>query len=94
MLATGGSARALRRLAGRKLGPKELRRCLELAVSAPSEELAAEHGLQPARARTLAAGALILSGAQERFGVPLKVSREGVREGAILSLLGRAEVAA
>ncbi len=94
VLVTGGSARALRRLAGRKLGPKELRRCLELALSAPSEEIAAEYGLQPARARTLAAGALILSGAQELFGVPLKVSREGVREGAILSLLGRAEVAA
>ena len=94
VLATGGSARALRRLAGRKLGPKEIGHCLELAVSAPSEELAAEHGLQPARARTLAAGALILSGAQERFGVPLKVAREGVREGAILSLLGRAEAAA
>jgi exopolyphosphatase / guanosine-5'-triphosphate,3'-diphosphate pyrophosphatase len=94
VLATGGSARALRRLAGRKLGPKELRRCLELAVSAPSEDLAAEHGLQPARARTLAAGALILTGAQERFGVPLRVAREGVREGAILSLLSRAEAAA
>ena len=94
VLATGGSARALRRLAGRKLGPKELRRCLELSVSAPSDQLAAEHGLQPARARTLAAGALILAGAQERFGVPLKVAREGVREGAILSLFARAEAAA
>jgi exopolyphosphatase / guanosine-5'-triphosphate,3'-diphosphate pyrophosphatase len=94
VLATGGTARALRRLAGRKLGPKELERCLELALSAPSGELAAEHGLQPARARTLAAGTLIVSEAQRRFGIPLKVAREGVREGAILSLLARAEAAA
>jgi exopolyphosphatase/guanosine-5'-triphosphate,3'-diphosphate pyrophosphatase len=94
VLVTGGSGRALRRLAGRKLTPKELRQCLQLAVSAPSETLAAEHGLQPARARTLAAGTLILIEAQKRFGVPLKVSREGLREGAILSLLSRAAAAA
>jgi exopolyphosphatase / guanosine-5'-triphosphate,3'-diphosphate pyrophosphatase len=94
VLATGGSARALRRLAGRKLGEKELRRCLELVVSKPSASLAEGHGLQPARARTLTAGTLILSEAQRRFGVPLKVAREGVREGAILTLLARAEAAA
>jgi exopolyphosphatase/pppGpp-phosphohydrolase len=51
-------------------------------------------GLQPQRTRTLAAGTLILAEAQRRFGVPLKVAREGVREGAILSLLSRAQVAA
>lgn len=94
VLATGGSARAVRKLAGRKLGPEELGRILELAVSAPSQVLAREHGLQPERARTLAAGTLILSEAQHRFGVPLRVVREGVREGAILALLSRAEVAA
>lgn len=94
VLATGGTARALRRLAGRKLGEKELQRCLELAVSKPSAALAEEHGLQPARARTLTAGTLILAEAQKRFGVPLKVAREGVREGAILTLLARAEAAA
>ena len=94
VLATGGCARALRRLAGRKLGRKDLGRCLEIAVSKPSPELAAEHGLPEPRARTLAAGTLILAEAQVRFGVPLKVVREGVREGAILSLLARAEVAA
>jgi exopolyphosphatase/guanosine-5'-triphosphate,3'-diphosphate pyrophosphatase len=94
VLATGGSARALRRLAGRKLGPKDLDRCLELAVSMPSRELAERHGLQLQRARTLAAGTLILLEARRRFAVPLRISREGVREGAILSLLARAKVAA
>ncbi len=94
VLATGGSARTLRRLAGRKLGEKELQRCLELVVSKPSAAIAEEHGLRPARARTLAAGTLILAEAQKRFGVPLKVAREGVREGAILTLLSRAEAAA
>ena len=94
VLATGGSARALRRLAGRKLGEKELQRCLECVSSKPSAAVARKHGLQPARARTLTAGTLILAEAQKRFGVPLKVAREGVREGAILTLLARAEAAA
>lgn len=94
VLATGGSARALRRLAGRKLEPEDLDRCLDLAVSMPSEELAERHGLRPQRARTLAAGTLILIEAQRRFVVPLEVAREGVREGAILSLLSRARLAA
>jgi exopolyphosphatase/pppGpp-phosphohydrolase len=94
VLATGGSARALRRLAGRKLEPEGLDRCLDLAVSMPSEELAERHGLRPQRARTLAAGTLILIEAQRRFVVPLEVVREGVREGAILSLLSRARLAA
>ena len=94
VLATGGSARALRRIFSRKLDAEELSSALELAVSAPSAELAAEHGIQPPRARTLAAGTLILAEAHRRFGVPLKVAREGVREGAILSLLSRTEAAA
>ena len=91
VLATGGSARRLKRLIGRKLGTKELNEALELAVSEPSAELAAEHEMKPARARTLAAGALILAEAQARFGVPLRVVRNGLREGTILSLLGSAE---
>lgn len=94
VLATGGSARALRKINGRKFGAKELERTLEIAVSAPSAKVAKAYRLQPARARTLTAGTLILSEAQRRFGVPLQVVRGGVREGAILALLSRAEAAA
>jgi exopolyphosphatase/pppGpp-phosphohydrolase len=87
VLATGGSARRLRRLIGRNLGASELDAALELAVSHPSTRLAADHDMQPARARTLAAGAVILAEAQIRFGVPLRVVRNGLREGTVLSLL-------
>jgi exopolyphosphatase/guanosine-5'-triphosphate,3'-diphosphate pyrophosphatase len=87
VLATGGSARRLKRLVGRNLGEKELSAALELAVSEPSAELAAEHEMKPARARTLAAGAIILAEAQKRFDVPLRVARDGLREGTVLSLL-------
>jgi exopolyphosphatase / guanosine-5'-triphosphate,3'-diphosphate pyrophosphatase len=94
VLATGGSARALRKINGRKLAAKEFERTLELVVSLPATKLAKEYRLQPDRARTLAAGTLILAEAQRRFGVPLQVVREGVREAAILALLSRAEAAA
>ena len=94
VLATGGSARALRKINGRKFGAKELERTLEIAASAPAAKVAKEYRLQPARARTLTAGTLILTEAQRLFGVPLQVVREGVREGAILALLSRAEAAA
>jgi exopolyphosphatase/guanosine-5'-triphosphate,3'-diphosphate pyrophosphatase len=94
VLATGGSARALRKINGREFGVKELERTLEIAVSAPSTKVARKYRLQPARARTLTAGTLILTEVQRRFGVPLQVVREGVREGAILALLSRAEAAA
>ena len=94
VLATGGSARALRKINGREFGAKELERTLDIAVSAPSSKVAKKYRLQPARARTLTAGTLILTEAQRRFGVPLQVVREGVREGAILALLSRAEAAA
>lgn len=52
----------------------------------PSAELAAEHGIDAERARTLAAGAVILSEMQRRLMVPLVVARGGVREGALLEL--------
>jgi exopolyphosphatase/guanosine-5'-triphosphate,3'-diphosphate pyrophosphatase len=94
VLATGGSARALRKINGRKFGRKELERTLEIVVSARSTKLAKTYRIQPARARTMAAGTLILAEVQRRFGVPLQVVREGVREGAILALLSRAEAAA
>jgi exopolyphosphatase/pppGpp-phosphohydrolase len=94
VLATGGSARALRKINGRKFGAKELARTLDIAGSAPAAKVAKEYRLQPARARTLTAGTLILTEAQRLFSVPLQVVREGVREGAILALLSRTEVAA
>ena len=43
--------------------------------------------LDPLRAGTLLAGAIILSEAQHRLGVPLEVARGGLREGAAAALL-------
>lgn len=91
-LATGGTARALRKLVGRRLDEQELLAALMLLSAAPSAVVATDYAIPPERARTLAAGAIILLEARRRLGVPLEVARGGVREGAALAML--AELAA
>jgi exopolyphosphatase/guanosine-5'-triphosphate,3'-diphosphate pyrophosphatase len=88
-LAVGGSARALKRLAGSRLGLEELAAVIDLLGTTSSERLIDEHGVDPDRVRTMAAGALILAEIQERLGTPLKVVRAGLREGALLELTER-----
>jgi exopolyphosphatase/guanosine-5'-triphosphate,3'-diphosphate pyrophosphatase len=87
-LATGGSARPLRRLTGRRrLAAGELADAVRSIARTPSAVLARELELDPVRARTLLAGALILAEAQQRVGLPLEVARGGLREGAAYALL-------
>jgi exopolyphosphatase / guanosine-5'-triphosphate,3'-diphosphate pyrophosphatase len=86
-LAAGGTARSLRKLVGPTLGPAELDRALATLTAQKSGRIAKRLGIEPGRARTLAAGAVILIAVQSRLGVPLAVSRAGLREGAVLALL-------
>jgi exopolyphosphatase/guanosine-5'-triphosphate,3'-diphosphate pyrophosphatase len=88
-LAVGGSARAIKRLAGSRLGADELERVAELLGTTSSADLIGKHGVDPDRVRTMAAGTLILSELQRRLGTPLKVVRAGLREGALLELSER-----
>ncbi len=92
--ATGGSARALAKVVGPHLGAEELAVALRIVSERPSRRLAKTFDLSPTRARTLAAGALLLISAQRLLGVPLEVARAGLREGVALSLLDEAAVAA
>ena len=85
-LATGGSARALRKLVGRTLGEDELAKAVRMLRARPSASVSRVFGLDPLRARTLVAGAVILAEAQRHLGVPLVVARGGLREGAALGL--------
>ncbi len=91
--AVGGSARALKRLVGGRLGADELAQALELLGHTPAAELVRRYDLNPARAETLAAGATILAVVQARLGTPLKVVRAGVREGAVDELAARRRAA-
>ncbi len=93
-LAAGGTARSLRKLVGPTLGPAQLDEALEILTAQRSARIAKRFGVEPGRARTLAAGAIILKAVQNRLGVPLVVSRAGLREGAVLALLDELRVAA
>jgi exopolyphosphatase/guanosine-5'-triphosphate,3'-diphosphate pyrophosphatase len=86
-VATGGTARALRRVVGRTLGAKQLAKAESVLSSAPSAELAERFGFTVWRGQTLLAGAFLLAEAQRRLGVPLVVARAGLREGAVLESL-------
>ena len=86
-LATGGTARALRRLVGQKLSERELAQAVAHLAQSTRREIAKELGVDRARARTLTAGALILAEVQRRLGVPFGIARGGLREGAALLLL-------
>ena len=93
-LAAGGTARALRKLVGSTLRPGELDAALELLSEQKSGRIAKAFGIERNRARTLAAGAVILKALQHRLGVPLEVSRTGLREGAVLAMLDELAAAA
>jgi len=86
-VATGGTARSLRRVVGWTLGPKELAKAESVLSSAPAADLAEKFGFPIWRGQTLLAGAFVLAEAQRRLGVPLVVARAGLREGAVLESL-------
>ena len=93
-LATGGTARALRRIAGKRLGEKQLNAVLDVLSERPAAGLAAEFEIPLERARVLAAGTILLREAHRRLGVKLEVAKGGVREGAVRGLLADLEAAA
>jgi exopolyphosphatase/guanosine-5'-triphosphate,3'-diphosphate pyrophosphatase len=84
---TGGTARALRKVAGRRLGKKQLERAETLLSKHPTAEVAERFAIDVRRARTLLAGCLILAEAQARLAIPLEVAKTGLREGAALEVL-------
>jgi exopolyphosphatase / guanosine-5'-triphosphate,3'-diphosphate pyrophosphatase len=84
---TGGTARALRKVAGRTLGKSELERAETVLCKRSSAEIADRYEIDPLRARTLLAGCLILAEVQARLAIPLEVARTGLREGAALGVL-------
>jgi exopolyphosphatase / guanosine-5'-triphosphate,3'-diphosphate pyrophosphatase len=92
-LATGGTARALGRIVGRRLDSETLAVALSIASSSPAKRIASRYEIQQWRARVLPAGALILAQVQQLLNVPLEVARGGLREGAALELLEHVELA-
>jgi len=86
-LAAGGTARAVRRIVGRSLGPEELDDAVDRAVRLSPGALRRRYGIEAERARTLAAGAIILAEIARMVEVPFEVARGGLREGVAAGLL-------
>jgi exopolyphosphatase/guanosine-5'-triphosphate,3'-diphosphate pyrophosphatase len=87
--AVGGSARALKRIVGPRLGGDEFEFLLELVGATPAGELGERFGIAAERTRTVAAGAVILAAFQKLLDTPLKVVRGGLRDGAVAELAER-----
>jgi exopolyphosphatase/guanosine-5'-triphosphate,3'-diphosphate pyrophosphatase len=86
-IATGGTARALRKVIGPELDAEALADGAKKLSKRSSRSIASSYGVDRARARTLLAGTLILSEVQRRLGTTLEVGRGGIREGAALLAL-------
>ncbi len=84
VVAVGGSAASLRRIAGPLLDAGAFTRVLALLAAERAVEVARRFELDVDRVRLLPAGLLILQAAAERFGAPLEVARGGLREGLLL----------
>jgi exopolyphosphatase / guanosine-5'-triphosphate,3'-diphosphate pyrophosphatase len=93
-VATGGTARGLRRLVGRTLGPKQLAKATAMLRKSPAADIAEKYRVPLWRAQTMPAGVVVLAEAQQRLSAPLVVARAGLREGAALRLAAAAEAAA
>lgn len=87
VLAVGGSATSLGRLAGPLLDRTALERALTALLAAPASVVAEQTGIVPERVRLLPAGIAVLAAVAERLG-PLEVARGGLREGVVRELAG------
>jgi exopolyphosphatase/guanosine-5'-triphosphate,3'-diphosphate pyrophosphatase len=85
--ATGGTARALRKVVGSRLDPDSLASGAKALAKRSRRSIVRTYGVDPARARTLLAGTLILGEVQQRLGTALEIGRGGIREGAALLAL-------
>jgi exopolyphosphatase/guanosine-5'-triphosphate,3'-diphosphate pyrophosphatase len=88
-LAVGGSATSLGRVAGALLDGPAFARALYLLGTEPAATLGQRIGVDPRRVRLLPAALLLLEAMAGRLGVPLTVSRGGIREGLLLELARR-----
>ncbi|HET9125038.1 MAG TPA: hypothetical protein VFN65_09165 [Solirubrobacteraceae bacterium] len=84
VVAVGGSATSLGRIAGPTLDEDALTRSLAVLTAEPAAAVAARHGIAADRARLLPAGILILQGLAARLECTVTVGCGGVREGVLL----------
>jgi exopolyphosphatase/guanosine-5'-triphosphate,3'-diphosphate pyrophosphatase len=89
-VAVGGSATALRRVAGGELSHEALERAIRIVSTAPSHDVAERFELDAERVRLLPAGILIIDAVSDAIGWRLKIGGGGLREGCILEMAAAA----
>jgi exopolyphosphatase/guanosine-5'-triphosphate,3'-diphosphate pyrophosphatase len=87
VVAVGGSATSLGRVAGPVLDALSLERALAVLTDGSATVVAERFFIDPERARLLPAGLLILQGAARLLEGAIKVGRGGIREGVLLEAL-------
>lgn len=87
-VAVGGSATSLRRLVGAELQHDLLERAIRILLTTEVAEVARRFELDSRRVRLLPAGILILETISNRLGLALTIGRGGLREGAIIEMMG------
>jgi exopolyphosphatase / guanosine-5'-triphosphate,3'-diphosphate pyrophosphatase len=92
-IATGGTARSLRKLIGGRLGADELAFAIHRLTKRTVREISSSTGVHRERAHTMLAGGLILAEVERRLATPLVVSSAGLREGVVLTRLAEAAAA-
>ncbi len=88
VVAVGGSATSLGRVAGPVLDAAAFERALSILTSAPAAAVAERFLIDPQRARLLPAGLLVLQGAAGLLEATIQVGRGGIREGVLLEAFG------
>jgi exopolyphosphatase/guanosine-5'-triphosphate,3'-diphosphate pyrophosphatase len=88
VVAVGGSATSLGRVAGPVLNAAAFERALSILTSAPAAAVAERFLIDPQRARLLPAGLLVLQGAAGLLEATIQVGRGGIREGVLLEAFG------
>jgi exopolyphosphatase/guanosine-5'-triphosphate,3'-diphosphate pyrophosphatase len=89
-VAVGGSATALRRVAGGELSHEALERAVRILSTAPSPEVAERFELDVERVRLLPAGVLIIDAVSDAVGWHLRIGGGGLREGCIIEMAAAA----
>jgi exopolyphosphatase / guanosine-5'-triphosphate,3'-diphosphate pyrophosphatase len=94
VLATGGTARALVHMLGRRYNAAELDEAADSLAARPASTVTRAFGIHPRRAGTILAGTLVLAEIARLLDRPLEVARGGLREGSALALAAAVEAAA
>jgi exopolyphosphatase / guanosine-5'-triphosphate,3'-diphosphate pyrophosphatase len=87
VVAVGGSATSIRRIAGPLLDRRAFGRVLDLLSTERAADVARRVALDVDRVRLLPAGLLILEAIARLLGAPVTVGRGGIREGVLLEAL-------